>query len=268
MYASNPWIYVDGANAHAVYYGAPSGQSVPPPPPGAAERSDEVQQQGILYIAPVRNPMRTWHKVLLGTLIVGGAVGVGIFLFARPAKAGSPPVPDEATAINSAVAQLGATASTASIAAVAYAMAYPEGPNPPTGDYQAVWDRIVAAVQSKLGRRDEQPPAPSPLPIDVDDTSERTSKWLSGLTEAQKAELRETIEPSLYDPLVNAAARSDDLAARAALTNIKTAIEKLAAESKFSAFAMYSRLNSGLGEENLRTFRKLLEDTAGPLNLA
>lgn len=297
-YAGNPWkhwgggcnlVDVDGdryAKTHPCddEYGSADGQTLARyrttpaahyAVPQHMDRPDELaKREGFVYLGvlpadnPRRNPLQTWHKILLGTLIVGGALGVGIFLFARPARAASLPVPDEGKAIDDAIAQLGEQAPTSSIAQVAYAMAYPEGPHPPAADYAAVWNRIVAAIEERLGRRGEGAvPAPT-TPADVDDTSERTATWLASLTDAQKAEVRDTIGAALFDPLVRAAQSKDDLSARAALGNIKAAIEEIAAESKFSAFAMYSRLNSALGEEKLREFRSLLEDTAGPLHLA
>lgn len=255
----------------ARYRSTPEGHFATPP---YLDRPDELaKRKGFVYLGlspaenPRRNPLQTWHKVLLGTLIVGGALGVGIFLFARPARAASLPVPDEGNAIDDAIAQLGKEAPTSSIAQVAYAMAYPEGPHPPVGDYLLVWHRIVTTIQERLARGDGEVPAPT-TPADVDDTSERAATWLTSLTDAQRAEVRDTIGAALFDPLVRSAQSKDDLSSRAALGNIKSAIEQVAAESKFSAFAMYSRLNSALGDELLGEFKQILEDTAGPLVLA
>ena len=205
------------------------------------------------------NPLSTWQIVLigLGVGVVSGVLIGGILLFARPAAAAPAQLGgiSEAQAVDQALRELGGDAHLVEIAARAYALAYPQGPMPPTGIFEARWESIVRAIQARLGEE--------PTDVDDDQTSERMSAWLAKLTAEQKSSVREIIGAHLWDPLERAALDGDDQATRQALEEIKPARETQIQTRKFSALATFTRLRSTLGTERLDEFMAIMDDTVG-----
>ena len=218
--------------------------------------------QGWPVQAPYPNPMKTWHKVALGTLVVGVVFAGTAIIWVKTAKAATPQAPAEHVAIDMAIAQLGGEASTVDLAQMAYALAYPQAPFPPTGKYGEIWNRIVEVIQARLARF-EGPVVPPSTAADLDDSSENVSAWLAGLSPEEEVGAREAIGAVLWDPLVGAARAHNDIATRAALLNLKNAIEAQIKESKLAALNTYGSLKSALGDEKLKAFIEIMDDTVG-----
>lgn len=221
------------------------------PSPQALARSDGYR------LASVRtNPLRTWHKVVLGLLAVG-VVGAGVFLYSATARAAPAAPPSEEAAVAAAIEQLGPDAPTAQISQLAFSTAYP-GQTPAEPE----WASIVTQVETVLGR----PLVPIKIPSGPafeDEAAELVTDWMGSLSDAQRSAVQQAVGAALWDPLVASAAGGDDVATRGALLAIKLAIEAQAQDSKISALATYASLQSNLGDDKLQEFLEILDDTVG-----